>query len=143
MINNPEAERSPQDWRWLLPNAILFIHEEALAEHGGSPGIRDMGVIESALSRPINLANYGDPDAADLAASYAFGIAKNHGFLDGNKRTAFISALFFLSDNGYEVEFEIADAIRVMENVADGRSTEAELASWFRSRLMERRTPSP
>ena len=68
MINSPDAERSPQDWRWLLPNAILFIHEEALAEHGGSPGIRDMGVIESALSRPVNLAHDGDPDAADLAA---------------------------------------------------------------------------
>ena len=143
MINDTEAERSPRDWRWLLPNAILFIHEEALAEHGGSPGIRDMGVIESALSRPVNLANYGDPDAADLAASYAFGIAKNHGFVDGNKRTAFSTARIFLANNGYGVEYQKNDAVRVMENVADGRSSESKLAAWFRLRLRERRTHSP
>ena len=105
MMNDTEVERSPQDWRRLLSNAIHFIHEEALAEHGGSPGIQDMGVIESALSRPVNLANYGDPDAADLAASYAFGIAKNHRFVDGNKRTAFSTARIFLANNGYGAEY--------------------------------------
>ena len=79
---------------------INAVHDRQLAEHGGSEGIRDAGGIESALARPVNLANYGEPDAPDLAAAYAYGLAKNHGFVDGNKRTAWIAARLFLVDNG-------------------------------------------
>lgn len=142
-MSAPETPRQRRNWRWILQDSILHLHDRALAEHGGSPGIRDIGGIESALSRPVNLANYGDPDAADLAASYAFGIAKNHGFVDGNKRTAFASARIFLFRNGYELDYEETDALRVMENVADGRLAEAELAAWFRTRLRESQLPSP
>ena len=98
-------------------------------------GIRDPGMVESALARPANLARYGNPDAADLAAAYAYGIAKNHGFLDGNKRTAWVTARLFLADNGRTLDFDPVDAIRTMEGVAAGRVNEAELASWFRSHM--------
>ena len=99
-------------------------------------GVRDQGMVESALARPANLARYGSPDAADLAAAYAFGIAKNHGFLDGNKRTAWVTSRLFLADNGRRLEFDPIDAIRTMEAVAAGRIGETELANWFRSHLV-------
>ena len=98
-------------------------------------GVRDPGMVESALARPPNLARYGSPDAADLAAAYAYGIAKNHGFLDGNKRTAWVTARLFLADNGRRFEFDPIDAIRTMEAVAAGRVGETDLANWFRSHL--------
>ncbi len=100
-------------------------------------GVRDPGLVESALARPANLARYGNPDAADLAAAYAYGIAKNHGFLDGNKRTAWVTARLFLADNGRRLEFDPAAAIRTMERVAAGRIGEVELAAWFRSRTTQ------
>ena len=105
-------------------------------------GVRDPGLVESALARPANLVHYGNPDAADLAAAYAYGIAMNHGFLDGNKRTAWVTARLFLADNGRRLEFDPADAIRTMERVAAGRIGEAELAAWFRS-LVIQETGSP
>jgi len=129
------ADPPPPNWRWIDPAVIAAVHDRQLAEHGGSEGVRDAGGIESALARPLNLANYGNPDAADLAAAYAYGIAKNHGFVDGNKRTAWIAARLFLADNGYRLRFEPFDAIRTMEGVAGGTVTEAELAAWFRDRL--------
>ena len=91
-------------------------------------------MIESALASPINLASYADPDAADLAAAYAFGLAKNHGFVDGNKRTGWVAARLFLADNECRIEFEPADAIQTMEEVAAGSMGEADLAAWFRDR---------
>ena len=115
---------------------INAVHDRQLAEHGGSEGIRDEGGIDSALARPLNLANYSVPDAADLAASYAYGIAKNHGYVDGNKRTAWIAARLFLADNGYLLSFEPLDAIRTMEGVAGGTLSEHELVMWFRERLV-------
>ena len=118
------------------PAVIIAIHDRQLAEHGGSEGVRDAGGIESALARPVNAANYGAPDAADLAAAYAYGLAKNHGFVDGNKRTAWIAARLFLIDNGYRRSFDPIDAVRIMEDVAAGVGTEAELAAWFRERLL-------
>lgn len=131
------SEAAPQkEWRWIDPAVINAVHDRQLAEHGGSEGIRDAGGIESALARPIDLANYGTPDAADLAASYAYGFAKNHGFVDGNKRTAWIAARLFLADNGYRLSFDPLDAIRIMEDVAGGSVTEAELAGWFRNQLV-------
>lgn len=125
-------------WRWIAPTVVAAAHDRQIAEHGGSEGIRDAGGIESALARPINLARYGEPDAANLVAAYAYGIAKNHGFVDGNKRTAWIAARLFLADNGYRLLFEKLEAIRIMEGVADGVVTEAALESWFRDRLSRR-----
>ena len=92
-------------------------------------------MVESALARPLNLASYEDPDAAALAAAYAWGLARNHGFIDGNKRTAWVAARLFLADNGRIFEFEPLEAVRIMEGVAAGRIDEAALAGWFRSRL--------
>lgn len=122
-------------WRWVALRVVLAIHDRQVAEHGGASGVRDSGVIESALARPMNLAAYGAPDAAELAAAYAFGLARNHGFVDGNKRTAWVAARVFLADNGQNLEFDPFDAIRIMEEVAGGGISESELADWFRSRL--------
>ena len=122
-------------WCWVALPVILAIHDRQIAEHGGASGIRDSGVIESALARPMNLAAYGNPDAAELAAAYAFGLARNHGFVDGNKRTAWVTARVFLADNGRNLEFDPFDAIRIVEGVAGGGTSESELADWFRPRL--------
>jgi death on curing protein len=127
---------SQKGWRWIDPAVINAVHDRQLAEHGGSEGVRDAGSIESALARPVNLANYGAPDAADLAAAYAYGLAKNHGFVDGNKRTAWIAARLFLADNGYRLSFNQVHALRIMEGVAGGAVTDTELARWFRERLL-------
>ena len=129
------SQDSPSQWRWVGLNVVLAIHDRQLAEHGGADGIRDRNAIESALARPLNLAAYGNPDAADLAAAYAYGLASNHGFLDGNKRTAWVAARLFLADNGQRLEFDPLDAIRIMEDVAGGRIREADLAGWFRRHL--------
>lgn len=122
-------------WRWVAPEVVYAIHDMQLSEHGGPAGVRDQGAVDSALARPQNLAAYGDPDAAALAAAYAFGLARNHGFADGNKRTAWVVARVFLADNGYSLRFEKMDAIRTVEALAAGRIDEAELADWFRARL--------
>ena len=128
-----EDSGAHSSWRWVDGSVVLAIHDRQLAEHGGLDGIRDPGAVESALAPPVNLARYGDPDAAELAAAYAWGPARNHGFLDGNKRTAWVVARLFLADNGYGLEFEPLDAIRIMEGVAAGNIEEAALADWFRS----------
>jgi len=107
-----------------------------LAEHGGLDGVRDQGAVESALARPQHLAVYGETDAAELAASYAYGIARNHGFADGNKRTAWVVARVFLADNGFRLRFDKLEAIRTMEAVAAGTLGEADLAAWFRGNLV-------
>ena len=122
-------------WRWVAREVVYAIHDRQLSEHGGGQGIRDAGALESALARPQNLVAYGDPDAAALAAAYAFGIARNHGFVDGNKRTAWVIARLFLADNGYRLTYDKADAVRTVEGLAAGRIDEATLAEWFRSRL--------
>ena len=126
-----------KNWRWVEPAVIYAVQDRQLSEHGGSEGIRNADGIESALARPRNLAAYGTPDASDLAAAYAFGLAKNHGFMDGNKRTAWIAARLFLADNGYRLRFQPVDAIQLMEGVAGGVIGEDELARWFRDRLVE------
>lgn len=123
-------------WRWVAPAVVFAVHDRQLAEHGGGEGVRDKGAVESALARPQNLAAYGEPYAAALAASYAFGLARNHGFADGNKRTAWITARVFLADNGLKLRFAPQDTVRVMENLAAGETTEAELAAWLRERLV-------
>ncbi|MCC8362216.1 type II toxin-antitoxin system death-on-curing family toxin [Lysobacter sp. A6] len=121
-------------WRWLAPQVIFAIHARQLAEHGGLDGTRDEGAVEAAIARPRTLAEYGQPDVFDLAASYAWGILRNHGFVDGNKRTAWIAARLFLADNGARLSFDKADAVRTVELAAAGQITEAALAEWFRAR---------
>jgi death on curing protein len=123
------------DWRWVPLNVVLAIHDRQISEHGGLGGVRDLGLVESALARPENLHSYGNPDAADLAAAYLFGLANNHGFSDGNKRTAWVVARLFLMDNGLRLSFDPHDAIAAVENVARGNLDEAGLALWLRSRL--------
>lgn len=123
------------EWRWVGPEVVYAIHDRQLSEHGGLDGVRDLGAVESALARPLNLAAYGDPDVADLAAAYAYGLARNHGFADGNKRTAWVIARLFLADNGQRLQFEAQDAIRTMEQAAGGNLSESDLADWFRQRL--------
>ena len=124
-----------EQWRWVESSVVFAIHDRQLAEHGGMDGIRDRAMVESALARPAQLAHYGNPGAADLAAAYAYGTAKNHGFVDGNKRTAWVTARLFLADNGRRLEFDPIDAIRTMEGVAAGSIPETELAIWFRAHL--------
>lgn len=121
--------------RWIGAAVALAIHDRQLAEHGGSEGLRDAGLLESALARPVNAWGYGDPDMADLAAAYAYGVARNHPFVDGNKRTAWILSRLFLSDNGIELRFDKPEAIRVVLALAAGALTEAELAGWYRERI--------
>jgi death-on-curing protein len=111
------------------------MHGEQLAEHGGLDGVRDMGLLESALARPQNLFAYGDPDAADLAAAYAFGVARNHPFVDGNKRVAWLIAVTFLDVNGIDFDADMVEALHAMLALAEGRIDEKEFAAWLRARL--------
>ena len=106
-----------------------------LAEHGGIPGLRDSGMLELALARPVNRWSYGEDDPAELAAAYAFGVARNHPFADGNKRTSWVLARLFLALNGHHLRFESADAVAAMLALAAGELSEAEMADWFRQRL--------
>ena len=123
-------------WTWVIDNVALAIHEAQLAEHGGLAGVRDEGLFLSAMARPQNLAAYGNrPDAADLATAYAFGLARNHPFLDGNKRTAFVVMELFLNLNGCALEADDAGCISVMESVAAGDLPEKDLAKWLRSHI--------
>jgi death-on-curing protein len=124
-------------WRWVCADLTYAVHDRQLAEHGGLDGVRDKGAVESALARPQNLDVYAGADAAALAAAYAYGLARNHGFADGNKRTAWVVARLILADNGYRLKFDPADAVRTMEMVAAGALDEAALAEWFRQRIAE------
>ncbi len=123
------------EWRWIRSELVYAIHDRQLAEHGGLDGVRDQGAIESALARPRNLVAYGEPDAADIAAAYAFGLARNHGFSDGNKRTAWVVARLFLSDNSIRLRFDPVDAVKTVEALAAGELREDELAAWIRDRI--------
>ena len=125
-------------WRWVRADVVHAVHDWQLAEHGGLPGLRDEGMLESALARPRNQAAYGKPDAAALAAAYAFGLVRNHPFADGNKRTGWVVARVFLADNGYRLQFDPTDAVRTVEALAAGKISEAELAAWFRERILGR-----
>lgn len=129
------------DWIWIDPGILLTAHDEQLAEHGGASGIRDLGLFESALARPQNLAAYGEPDAAALAASYAYGIAKNHAFVDGNKRTALVALEYFLALNGLELAADDSQCVLVILFVASGAFSEDELARWIRQHLRQAQTP--
>ncbi|OGB04439.1 MAG: death-on-curing protein [Burkholderiales bacterium RIFCSPHIGHO2_12_FULL_69_20] len=123
-----------QAWVWLDPAVILAVHDEQLSEHGGAAGVRDAGLLESALSRPRNLAHYGQPDGFELAAAYAFGLARNHPFIDGNKRSAFVATELFLMLNGWRLTATDIDCVMVMLSLAAGDIDEAHFAQWLRER---------
>ncbi len=129
-------------WRWIDKRALLLLHAESLAEHGGAMGMRDEGLLDSGLARPLNLAAYETPDVADLAAAYAFGVAKNHPFVDGNKRAAFLGAGLFLALNGYRLTASQVDATRAMLALAAGEIDEAEFARWICDHAVPRQTPA-
>ncbi len=116
---------------WLAIDAVRAIHQELIAEYGGSPGIRDVGLLESAFARPRQLLAYGDPGLFELAAAYAFGIVRNHPFVDGNKRTGMMAAYVFLRINGYRLEASEAEAVVVFQDLAAGEIDEAVLAKWI------------
>jgi len=123
--------------RWVALSAVLAIHEEQLAEHGGLDGIRDRGLLESALHRPRDLQSYEQPDLADLAAAYAFRIARNHPFLDGNKRTSAVVTRLFLRLNGHDLDATQAQRLAIWLALGAGETTEQALADWMRSRLVK------
>lgn len=120
-----------QQWIWIALDVAVSAHAEQLAEHGGGEGVRDLGALESAMARPINLSLYGDPGIAELAAAYAFGIARNHPFVDGNKRTAAVISETFLALNGYTLTASDAELVVAFVELAAGNLTEAEMSVWF------------
>jgi death on curing protein len=119
-------------WRWIGRRALELLHDESIAEHGGAPGLRDAGMLDSALARPQQLAHYGGPDCAALAASYGFGLIKNHAFVDGNKRAAFLAVGMFLHLNGYRLTASQVDATRTMLALAGSELAEVQFADWIR-----------
>jgi death-on-curing protein len=125
-----------REWLWVREDVILAVHDEQLAEHGGISGIRDSGLLQSALARPQNQSAYAEPDAAALAAAYAFGLARNHPFADGNKRTAAVAALMFLDQNGIDFEIGEAELVVMILALAAGELNEEAVATWFRDRLV-------
>lgn len=121
-----------RQWVWLEEPVVLAIHDAQLAEHGGGVGVRDEGLLRSALARPLNLAAYNHPDVAALAAAYGFGLARNHPFVDGNKRTALVCVELFLVLNGYAFEATDAECVTTTLALAAGEMAEPELAAWVR-----------
>jgi death-on-curing protein len=126
--------------RWILDEVVRAIHKRQLAEHGGAGGVRDTGLLESALSRPKHLFAYAEDGIGlpRLPAAYAFGIARNHPFVDGNKRTAFVAALLFLRLNGYDVVAPQEEKHAVFLAMAEGRLGEDELADWLEAKCRHR-----
>ena len=122
---------------WLERTLVQMLHDRQILEHGRSSGLRDEGLLESALARPHNLWGYGTPDIVDLAAAYGFGIARNHPFADGNKRTSLVVTELFLELNGWELTAADADIVGVWMELADSRSdiTEAKFAEWLRAHV--------
>ena len=120
---------------WLLHETVLAMHEEQLSEHGGGTGVRDHGLLESALMRPQQLAHYGNADIAQLAAAYGFGLAKNHPFVDGNKRVAFTVTETFLVLNGVILTAKDEDCVTTMLQLAAGEIDENDFADWLRRNI--------
>ena len=123
------------EWRWVVWDTILATHDWLIAEHGGLDGVRDEGLVQCAIARPQDLHNHGQPDAATLAAAYAYGLTRHHGFMDGNKRIGWLAARLFLADNGLILRFNPLEAVQTMEAVGGGSLTEENLADWFRERI--------
>jgi len=125
-------------WRWISKQALLLLHDESLAEHGGGTGLRDEGLLDSALARPVNLASYEEQDAAALAACYGVGIAKNHPFVDGNKRAGLLATGLFLYLNGFRLQATQAEVTLTMLGVAAGEISEKAFAEWLRRHIVLR-----
>ncbi len=124
------------DWVWITPAVAEAAHAEQIAEHGGGgDALRDRGLFESAMARPQQLAHYGEPDAAALAAAYAYGLARNHPFVDGNKRIAAVVSETFLLLNGHGLTATDAELVVAFMELAAGTLSEEELADWFRHHL--------
>ena len=121
-------------WRWIDVAVVLAIHDQQIAEHGGTAGVRDLGLLESALTRPAQLAAYGDPDLFDLAATYAHGIARNHPFVDGNKRAAYVVCMLFLRLHGVCIEAPGPERVLMFEQLGKGTLGREGLAGWLRAR---------
>jgi death-on-curing protein len=132
--------KHPQGWRWLDAALIHAVHEEQLAEHGGGSGVRDANLLASALARPEQLSHYGTPDVADIAANYGFGISRNHPFVDGNKRTAFVAVELFLALNGFDLMASDADCVVNMLDLAAGNLPESAIADWVRQNIQGQST---
>ena len=120
-------------WTWLREDVLYAVHDAQLAEHGGLTGVRDAGLFASALARPQNAAADGTPDHAELAAAYGYGIARNHPFIDGNKRTAFVAVELFLALNGFELLADDTACVLTMLAIAAGELEEAAFAEWIRA----------
>jgi death on curing protein len=120
---------------WLSPELVIAIHDEQLAEFGGASGLRDAGALESALARPLNRYHYGNTKLASLAATYGFGISRNHAFVDGNKRTAFLAIVTFLGLNGVDFDVPEPEAVVMMLALAAGEVDEDGLALWIADKL--------
>ena len=125
-------------WIWLDAQVMRAVHEEQLAEHGGGGGVRDEGLFESAMNRPLHLATDGQPDAAALAAAYGFGLSRNHPFTDGNKRTAFVAMELFLALNGWTLQAGDAECVLTMLSLAAGDLPEDAFAGWLRRNIQPR-----
>ncbi len=125
-------------WRRISRRALELLHNEGIAEHGGASGLRDEGMLESALARPQQLAHYGEPDAAALAASYGYGLIKNHAFVDGNKRAAFLAVGMFLYLNGFRLTASQVDATRSILSLAASELSEEQFAEWVRKNVVTR-----
>ncbi len=124
---------------WIEEAVVWAVHEAQLAEHGGSAGVRDAGLLQSALARPENLLAYGQPDVFDCAAAYGYGISRNHPFIDGNKRTAFVCAELFLSLNGHQLLADDSGCVTIMLLVATGEIEEVKFAEWLRQNSAPRK----
>jgi len=120
-------------WVWVPIEAVHIVHDRQIARHGGASGLRDLNLLETACARPINKAEYGEADVFELAAAYAFGIAKAHAFVDGNKRTAFVISITFLRLNGYTFRPDPGKGVAMMEYIATGAVTEMDFAKWLQS----------
>ena len=125
-------------WRWLLDGVVIAIHDEQIALHGGITGIRDEGLLSSALARPKQKANYGDSSVFDLAAAYAYGIIRNHPFVDGNKRTGFLVAYVFLNINGWELRSGEVEAVNAVIDLAAGEMDETGFSTWLKNKSLIR-----
>jgi len=132
-------------WRWISKTALMLLHDESLAEHGGVEGVRDQALLDSALARPLNMVTYSDPsapaDVAALSASYGVALAKNHAFVDGNKRAAFLAVGLFLALNGWRLECTQTEATIAMLGVASGELSEDDFADWLRGHIARRNQP--
>lgn len=126
------------NWTWIDPAVVLAIHDQQIAEHGGAYGVRDIRLLESALARPMQLEAYGDPDVFDLAATYAHGIARNHPFLDGNKRTAYVVCMLFLRLHGFQLKASGPDRVILFERLGKGEIQQEGLAAWLREHAISR-----